>query len=216
MPFTYVIPDLHGRYDLLMEAVVKIIEQSKVSRSATIVTLGDYVDRGPKSRKIIERLMGWISPDLKLICLKGNHEDMMWQCCHHPIRAGWWMENGGGATLVSYGQREGEPVVTGIAEIDWQAKRNNQLTHESVELALLASRKASKTRLWLVWLKTLRGLPLVLARAREWLRTVGRRGSREAVAKLTTLALRCVVRWLSVGAWPSVSRHITRRTRRRR
>jgi serine/threonine protein phosphatase 1 len=117
MPFTYVIPDLHGRYDLLMEAVVKIIEHSKVSRSATIVTLGDYVDRGPKSRKIIERLMDWISPDLKLICLKGNHEDMMWQCCHHPIRAGWWMENGGGATLVSYGQREGEPVdVTVVPE----------------------------------------------------------------------------------------------------
>jgi serine/threonine protein phosphatase 1 len=51
MPFTYVIPDLHGRYDLLMESVVKIIEHSKVSRSATVVTLGDYVDRGPKSRK---------------------------------------------------------------------------------------------------------------------------------------------------------------------
>jgi len=117
MPFTYVIPDLHGRYDLLMEAVVKIIEHSKVSQSATIVTLGDYVDRGPKSRRIIERLMGWISPDLKLICLKGNHEDMMWQCCHHPIRARWWMENGGDATLVSYGQKDGEPVdVTVVPE----------------------------------------------------------------------------------------------------
>jgi hypothetical protein len=45
MPFTYVIPDLHGRYDLLMKAVVTIIEHSTVSRSATIVTLGDYVDR---------------------------------------------------------------------------------------------------------------------------------------------------------------------------
>ena len=117
MPFTYVIPDLHGRYDLLMEAVLKMIEHSKVSRSATIVTLGDYVDRGPKSRQIIERLMDWMSRDLKLICLKGNHEDMMWHCCRHPIRAGWWMENGGGATLVSYGQREGEPVdVTVVPE----------------------------------------------------------------------------------------------------
>jgi serine/threonine protein phosphatase 1 len=117
VPFTYVIPDLHGRYDLLMEAVLKIIEHSKVSRSATIVTLGDYVDRGPKSRQIIERLMDWMSRDLKLICLKGNHEDMMWHCCRHPIRAGWWMENGGGATLVSYGQREGEPVdVTVVPE----------------------------------------------------------------------------------------------------
>jgi hypothetical protein len=34
----------------------------------------------------------------------------MWQCCRHPIRAGWWMENGGDATLVSYGQMKGEPV----------------------------------------------------------------------------------------------------------
>jgi serine/threonine protein phosphatase 1 len=105
MPFTYVIPDLHGRYDLLMEAVVKIIEHSKVSRSATIVTLGDYVDRGPKSRKIIERLMGWISPDLKLICLKGNHEDMMWQCCHH-LKTGQWSIRG----LRPKSKRRGDPT----------------------------------------------------------------------------------------------------------
>ena len=49
---------------------MKIIEHSKVSRSATIVTLGDYVDRGPKSRQIIERLMDWMSRDLTLICLE--------------------------------------------------------------------------------------------------------------------------------------------------
>ena len=46
MPFTYAIADLHGRYDLLSEAVAKIIEHSKVSRPATIITLGDYIDRG--------------------------------------------------------------------------------------------------------------------------------------------------------------------------
>lgn len=50
MPFTYAIADLHGRYDLLSEAVTKIVEHSKSDRSATIITLGDYVDRGPKSR----------------------------------------------------------------------------------------------------------------------------------------------------------------------
>ncbi len=110
MPFTYAIADLHGRYDLLSEAVAKIIEHSKVSRPATIITLGDYIDRGPNSRQIIERLMDWKSDDLKLICLKGNHEDIMWQCCRQPIRAGWWMDNGGGATLISYGQKEGEVV----------------------------------------------------------------------------------------------------------
>jgi fructose-1,6-bisphosphatase len=64
MPFTYAIADLHGRYDLLSEAVTKIVEHSKSDRPATIITLGDYVDRGPKSRQVIERLMDWGSPDL--------------------------------------------------------------------------------------------------------------------------------------------------------
>ena len=52
-------------YDLLSEAVTKIVEHSKSDRPATIITLGDYVDRGPKSRQVIERLMDWGSPDLK-------------------------------------------------------------------------------------------------------------------------------------------------------
>ena len=68
MPFSYAIADLHGRYDLLSEAVTKIVEHSKSDRPATIITLGDYVDRGPKSRQVIERLMNWRSPDLKLVC----------------------------------------------------------------------------------------------------------------------------------------------------
>jgi len=69
--------------DLLSEAVTKIVEHSKL-------------DLG--------------SPDLKLVCLKGNHEDIMWQCCRQPIKAGWWMDNGGGATLISYGQSYGDIV----------------------------------------------------------------------------------------------------------
>jgi len=63
MPFTYAIADLHGRYDLLSEAVTKIVEHSKSDRPATIITLGDYVDRGPKSRQVIERLMDGPDPD---------------------------------------------------------------------------------------------------------------------------------------------------------
>ena len=96
MPFTYAIADLHGRYDLLSEAVTKIVEHSKSDRPATIITLGDYVDRGPKSRQVIERLMDWGSLDMKLVCLKGNHEDIMWQCCRQPIKVdgGWIMVAG--------------------------------------------------------------------------------------------------------------------------
>src|SRR2546421_12893566 len=82
MPFTYAIADLHGRYDLLSEAVTKIVEHSKSDRPATIITLGDYVDRGPKSRQVIERLMDWGSPDLKLtigILLRATPRPPSWQ-----------------------------------------------------------------------------------------------------------------------------------------
>jgi len=55
MPYTYAIADLHERYDLLSEAVTKIVEHSKSDRPATIITLGDYVDRGPKSRQRVQK-----------------------------------------------------------------------------------------------------------------------------------------------------------------
>jgi serine/threonine protein phosphatase 1 len=108
MSRTYAIADLHGRFDLLEMALAKIAEDAELP--ATIVTLGDYVDRGPDSRQVIERLMGGLSREgWRLICLKGNHEDIMWQTCRGIVpNCDWWLTNGGGATLVSYGQAQGE------------------------------------------------------------------------------------------------------------
>jgi len=107
MSKTYGIADLHGRFDLLEIALARITEH--VEPPATVVTLGDYVDRGPDSRKIIERLMAGLGRDgWRLICLKGNHEDIMWQTCRRLPDVDWWLTNGGGATLISYGQQEGD------------------------------------------------------------------------------------------------------------
>lgn len=52
---TYVIADLHGRFDLLDTALIRLAEREP--DGATLVFTGDYVDRGPQSRQIIERLM---------------------------------------------------------------------------------------------------------------------------------------------------------------
>ena len=108
MSQTYAIADLHGRFDLLEMALVKIVDHAELP--ATLVTLGDYVDRGPDSRQVIERLMGGLNDeDWRLICLKGNHEDIMWQTCRGIVPdCGWWLTNGGGATLISYGQQQGD------------------------------------------------------------------------------------------------------------
>ena len=93
MSKTYVIADLHGRFDLLEMALVCIAKRAEPP--ATLVTLGDYVDRGPDSRKIIERLMAGLGPDgWRLICLKGNHEDIMWQTCRQLPDVNWWLKIG--------------------------------------------------------------------------------------------------------------------------
>ena len=108
MSKTYAIADLHGRFDLLEMTLAKIANHAELP--ATLVTLGDYVDRGPDSRKVIGRLMGGLGHEgWRLICLKGNHEDIMWQTCRRKVPdCGWWLDNGGGATLISYGQNEGD------------------------------------------------------------------------------------------------------------
>lgn len=101
MSLTYAIPDLHGRVDLLEAAFAKIIQHS-AGRSSTIVTLGDYVDRGPCSRQVISFLMKWQSDEIKLVSLKGNHEAMMWETCNNLSELDWWIKNGGSETLASY------------------------------------------------------------------------------------------------------------------
>src|SRR4051794_27127595 len=105
MGLTYAIADIHGRLDLLEAAVERIIVHSAGERS-TIVTLGDYVDRGPSSCQVIERLIDWRSDKIALVTLKGNHEAMMWEVCNNLAELGWWVKNGGDRTLASYGHSE--------------------------------------------------------------------------------------------------------------
>ncbi|WP_198030113.1 metallophosphoesterase [Bradyrhizobium sp. Tv2a-2] len=95
-------PDLHGRLDLFERAVAAILRHAKAT-CCKLITLGDYVDRGPESRQLVERLLNWREPTLRLIALKGNHEAMMWEACNGFLEMERWLGNGGKATLASYG-----------------------------------------------------------------------------------------------------------------
>lgn len=105
MTRTYVIPDLHGRRDLLAVAL-KAIAARTGGDAATIVTLGDYVDRGPDSRGVVEMLIG-LQRDppsgWRVICLKGNHEALLEEALRHPARLLNWIAKGGDVALRSYG-----------------------------------------------------------------------------------------------------------------
>lgn len=100
----YAIADLHGRYDLLEKCLNKLgtIDDAN-NADSKIILLGDYIDRGPDSAKIIQRLMGMQSVDKNVICLKGNHEDIVLQTYDTPLWKDWWFSNGGDTTYASYG-----------------------------------------------------------------------------------------------------------------
>jgi len=56
-----------------------------------IVTIGDYVDKGPASKEVVERLLSAVEAPWKLVALKGNHDAMMVEALWDPsrMRCGW-------------------------------------------------------------------------------------------------------------------------------
>lgn len=122
----YAIADLHGRLDLL-EKAFKLIKTDANIAHYKIVTLGDYIDRGPASKGVLDYLkyrVGHDTSDNELICLQGNHEAMMVETLTKPLMPDWWVGNGGDATLKSYGWG-GEPYsiysydVVPKAHVEW-------------------------------------------------------------------------------------------------
>ena len=106
-PVTYAVGDIHGRFDLLVGALAAI-EAHAAGAPAKLLFLGDYVDRGPGSRQVVERLMAL---EAEAVCLRGNHEALMVQALSGGGSRAFrhWMSVGGRETLASYGVDEADP-----------------------------------------------------------------------------------------------------------
>lgn len=102
----YAIGDVHGRLDLLdqMLAAIAADLEAKPAAKVALVMLGDLIDRGPDSSGVVERLRQFHDPRFKLVCLMGNHEEVLLR-----ILAGErglvqdWLLFGGAECLASYG-----------------------------------------------------------------------------------------------------------------
>ncbi|MBW6528187.1 serine/threonine protein phosphatase [Sphingomonas sp. RHCKR7] len=102
----YAIGDLHGRLDLFGE-LMRAIERDHAARARAttrIVLLGDIVDRGPDSARLVRGCMRLSQLNPRFTVLKGNHEEMM----VHALRGDlWayraWLDFGGRETLLSWG-----------------------------------------------------------------------------------------------------------------
>lgn len=103
----WAIGDVHGRLDLLKPLVEAIMADAASDADRKVVIfLGDYIDRGPESRDVIQYLAA-LPKDagIEWRFLKGNHEEAMLDFLDDPTTGPTWCEYGGDATLASYGLR---------------------------------------------------------------------------------------------------------------
>ena len=104
----YCVGDIHGRDDLLREMAERVAADlvSSPCDDAVTVFLGDYVDRGLGSMRVVERLaLGeWPSP---MITLAGNHEEILMAFLENEGVLTAWRSLGGLETLHSYGVNVG-------------------------------------------------------------------------------------------------------------
>ncbi len=99
----YAIGDIHGRLDLLDRLAGKVRDdlEQRCCDEAVAVFLGDYIDRGPDSSGVAERLAAGDFPT-PIVALRGNHEAQLLNCLENGEAIGSWRHYGGLETLVSY------------------------------------------------------------------------------------------------------------------
>ncbi|MCS6977935.1 MAG: serine/threonine protein phosphatase [Gemmatales bacterium] len=90
--------DVHG----CLAALDALLDVVRPQREDVVVFLGDYIDRGPDSRGVVDRLLE-LSRQTRLVPLLGNHEEMLLQVCAGEMSVPLWLAWGGSETVQSYG-----------------------------------------------------------------------------------------------------------------
>lgn len=103
----YAIGDVHGRLDLLEAMLAQIDAQLslKPAKDWRIILLGDYIDRGPDSKGVLDLLCERRKDDPRLVILAGNHDTGLLGFLAHPSKQSLFAGHGGRETALSYGVR---------------------------------------------------------------------------------------------------------------
>lgn len=116
MPLIAAVGDVHGRFDLLDPLLNSLEQLGQKNGGIRVVLLGDYVDRGPQSKEVIDRLLaGPTIAGNEFITIGGNHDE----CMLAAIEAGrgtavaGWYEIGGIQTIMSYGLEDEDDLFNG-------------------------------------------------------------------------------------------------------
>ncbi|HZV44192.1 MAG TPA: metallophosphoesterase, partial [Saprospiraceae bacterium] len=97
---TFAIGDLHGCSRTFRKL---ILENINLQKEDELYCLGDYVDRGPDSKGVIDFILELKEKGYKVHTLRGNHDQMMMDSDKNPEDFRHWVKNGGDKTLESFG-----------------------------------------------------------------------------------------------------------------
>lgn len=122
MPRLLDIGDIHGH----LKAFTSLLKVIRPQMEDTLVLLGDYVDRGPDSCGVIERILK-LKQETHLICLRGNHEEMFLNAYDSQEAFNFWESCGGDETILSYGGQG----LSSVPEAHRQFLRMTGLYHET-------------------------------------------------------------------------------------
>jgi serine/threonine protein phosphatase 1 len=119
----FAIGDIHGRSDLLSKLLTVLEERAEgvpfSDPPPIAVFMGDYVDRGPDSRGVIDIILSGRPYGYERRFLRGNHEQSMMAFIEAPLEYRAWLLQGGAETLISYGVQPPAPL--NATEDDWIA-----------------------------------------------------------------------------------------------
>lgn len=129
----YAIGDVHGRHDLLVQLLNKVIGHyptlKPTPKKITLLFLGDIIDRGPESRRCLA-LVKHLVEKARAKLLMGNHEDMLLaSLAGDGLAQEAWIRNGGLATLQSYGI---DPPQSSEDAFDFAARMQERIPEDHI------------------------------------------------------------------------------------
>lgn len=95
----FAIGDIHGCFDSLIELVENKIQLKK---SDKLILLGDYIDRGNKSKEVVDYIIELLEKGFDIVPLMGNHEILLLNAFQNEKNISKWIQNGGNETLKSF------------------------------------------------------------------------------------------------------------------
>jgi serine/threonine protein phosphatase 1 len=150
MPRTIAIGDIHGCARAL-EALLQVVAPQQ---DDTLIPLGDVIDRGPDSRRVVEQLLQ-LRDRCHLQPVLGNHEEMMLAAFLKNSIPHTWIHHGGGATLDSYGFVGDLSVIPSEhieflrSFVDWVETETHFFVHANYDPNLPLAHQPSRTIRWL-------------------------------------------------------------------